>query len=148
MGLEEIWGPGSQKRVFRKRLGRAPIVCALALHLVTGTCGCTEFRRTPSVPGAVKQQKELCGRVQKCWQKLLSNARWTRCTKSTPGVLQTEEQPLRGLCSAACSPQGSHSCSASQLPHQLLGSCGNPCGHQNQRVRRESRVRWRCSAQR
>lgn len=35
---------------FQEAMGRVLIVHALALHLVTGACGCMEFRRTPAVP--------------------------------------------------------------------------------------------------
>lgn len=49
-GLGGDLGPGVVEACVEEAMGRAPIVCALALRLVSGTCGCTEFRRTPSVP--------------------------------------------------------------------------------------------------
>lgn len=49
----EIWGPGCVRGwlevCFQEAMGRVLIVHALALHLVTGACGCMEFRRTPAV---------------------------------------------------------------------------------------------------
>lgn len=43
-------GPRVVEACVEEAMGRAPIVCALALHLVIGTCGCMEFKRTPSIP--------------------------------------------------------------------------------------------------
>lgn len=51
---EVIWGPGYKRACweacFQEAMGRVSIVCVLALHLLTGACGCMEFRRTPAVP--------------------------------------------------------------------------------------------------
>lgn len=41
-------GPGVVEARAEEGKGRALIVWALALHLVIGTCGCVELRRTPS----------------------------------------------------------------------------------------------------
>lgn len=43
-------GPRVIEACVEEAMGRAPIVCSLALHLAIGTCGCMEFKRTPSIP--------------------------------------------------------------------------------------------------
>lgn len=57
VGRERRMGFGAQaacghvgEMCFLEAMGRVLIVRALALHLVTGACGCMEFRRTPTVP--------------------------------------------------------------------------------------------------